>query len=130
MKEEEVSPVYLVVVKVDSKLGVRVTEENTILACKTHEECISLFDDFTRKFKGNYEQSMSATIAMMQIRPFTIKVDSIEQFATYVADKSVLHVDGGISLSNFKCVEVKKEIEELKITDIFGEVLKRSGLKN
>lgn len=119
---------YLIVLRVNSKFFITLADNNSISAYDNMENLLSEFDSYVRKFNGSYESSMSATVAMMQINPFVIKA-SIEKLAEYLVNYNVVNVDGGISLGNFKCVEVKENIQELNSLDIFGYLLEKSGLK-
>lgn len=118
---------YNVILKIDGKYYLLLNYPNdnnrtSIVGFSTLEKTVDLFSGYTDQFRKDYTSSMSATIGMMNIQPFAVECNDPEKYRDYViSDVCKINVQ---TSGKFYVVEVKKEIEEWRVLDIWQECIK------
>lgn len=119
---------FLILIKIDDKHYLSLTENNSIAAYETKEAVMEAFSGFKRFLKGDATSQCSAALALCQTRPYAILFNKpATDLADFIiADKSVHFKGGAISFGKTPFIEVKSEIEDYKVFDLFKELLEES----
>lgn len=122
---------YAIIITNDTKLYLPLQEDNTIQAYHEEKEAKKQFSDFAEKFKSqNYETHVSGGLGLIYLNPQIIKLpeEPTELSKYVVSEKATILKGQGLGyFINMKCVEVKKDIEELVTFKISTEVIQNNA---